>query len=187
MRTDALITLISPFSPLSLVAGAGISIPSTTLDLLGLGVGVSPALAGTIIGTTYNQQFGTDFGIGDDKVLMDVVIGTALVTANGATLNLAMQGAPDTGLTGGWLPGTWQTLLETGPLTAAQCYAQARIARWDWPPAFPENQPPPRFIRLLAQIPAAENFSAGTIAFALPTLARDDMAQRYAARGYSVS
>lgn len=184
MRTDALLAFVPLSAPLSLVAGAGISIPSGILDLLGLGVGVSPASAGQIIGTTYNQQFGADFGIGDNKVLMDVVIGIALASANGATLNLAFQGAPDTGLTGNWLPGTWQTFIETGPLTVAQCVAQTRIARWDWPPSFPETQPPPRFVRLLAQVPAATNFTAGTVAFALPVMGRDDLSQRYAARGY---
>ncbi len=184
MRTDSLLMPVPLTAPLSLVAGAGINIPSSVIDLLGLGAGVSPAAAGQIIGTTYNQQFGTDFGIGDDRLLMDIVIGVGLVTANAATLNLAFQAAPDTGLTGGWLPGTWQTLVETGPVTAAQGVANTRIARWDWPPSFPENQPPPRFIRLLAQVPAATNFTAGTIAFALATSARDDMSQRYAARGY---
>lgn len=187
MRTDALVMPVPLSAPLSLVAAAGVNIPSNVIDQLGLGVGQSPAGAGQIIGTTFNQQFGTDFGIGDDRLLLDIVIGVGLVTANACTLNLALQGAPDTGLTGGWLPGTWQTLVETGPLTAAQCVANTRIARFDWPPSFPETMPPPRFIRLLAQVPAAENFSAGTIAFALATSARDDMAQRYAARGYSVS
>ena len=185
MRTDALVQPIPFTAPLSLVASAGTNIPSSVVDLLGLGVGQSPASAGQIIGTTYNQQFGTDFGIGDDRVLFDIVIGTGLATANGCTLNLAMQAAPDTGLTGGWLPGTWQTLVETGPLTAAQCAASTRIARWDWPPSFPETSPLPRFIRLLAQVPTGENFSAGSIAFALVTSVRDDLAQRYAARGYT--
>jgi hypothetical protein len=187
MRTDSLVMPVPLSAPLSLVAAAGTNIASSIIDLLGLGVGISPALAGQIIGTTYNQQFGTDFGIGTELVKMDIVIGVGLVTANGCTLNLAMQGAPDTGLTGNWLPGTWQTLVETGPLTAAQCVANTRIARWDWPPSFPETMPPPRYIRLLAQVPAAENFTVGTIAFALGTNGRDDFAQKYAARGYSVS
>lgn len=186
MRTDALVAPVPLSAPMSLVGGAGVSLPSGVIDLLGLGVGISPASAGSIIGTTYNQQFGTDFGIGAEKVQFDIVIGTALVTANSATLNLAFQGAPDTGLTGGWLPGTWQTLVETGPITAAQGVLNTRIARWDFPPSFPETQPPPRFIRLLAQVPAATNFTAGTLLFALATLARDDMAQRYAARNYAV-
>jgi hypothetical protein len=186
MRTDALVTFIFPGGPLSLVAGAGVNIPSAVIDQLGLGVGV-PATQGNIIGTVYNNQFAVDFGIGDDRLLLDVVIGTGLVTADACTLNLALQGAPDTGLTGGYLPGTWQTLVETGPLTAAQCPANTRIARFDWPPSFPETSPPPRFIRLLAQVPSGENFTAGTIAFALATSARDDFAQKYAARNYNVS
>lgn len=187
MRTDALVAFVWPGGPMSLVGAAGIALASPIIDLLGLGSGQSPAANGQIIGTTYNQQFGTDFGIGDNKVLLDIVIGTGLVTANSATLNLAFQGAPDTGLTGGWLPGTWQTFLETGTITAAQGVANTRIARWDWPPSFPEGSPPPRFVRLLASVPAATNFTAGTLAFALGTTARDDMAQRYAARNYAVS
>ena len=186
MRTDSLVTFIPVNGALSLVGGAGVAIPSDVIDLLGLGVGV-PATQGNIIGSVYNSQFGIDFGIGGDRVLLDVVIGTGLVTGNAATLNLAMQGAPDTGLTGNYQPGTWQTYVETGPITAAQGVAGTRIARFDWPPSFPENQPPPRYMRLLAQVPAATDFSAGTIAFALGTWARDDMAQRYAARGYNVS
>lgn len=187
MRTDALVTFVPLGTPLSLVAGAGVAVPSTVIDLLGLGSGVSPAAAGQIIGSTFNQQFGTDFGIGDNRLLLDTVIGTGLVTANSATLNLAMQGAPDTGATGGWVPGAWQTLVETGPLTPAQCVAGTRIARFDWPPSFPENQPPPRFVRLLAQVPTATNFTAGTLLFSVATSARDDYAQRYAARGYAIA
>jgi len=186
MRTDALLAFIPPQAPLSLVAGAGVSVASTIIDVLGLGVGVAPT--NVIIGqSVYNNQFAADLGIGDDRLLLDCVIGVALATSNSATLNLAFQGAPDTGLTGGYLPGTWQTLVETGTLTAAQCPAGARIARFDWPPSFPETSPPPRFVRLLAQIPASTNFTAGTIAFALPTSARDDWGLKYAARNYKVA
>jgi hypothetical protein len=186
MRTDALVTFVPPGGPLSLVAGAGVNIPSNVVDLLGLGVGV-PATQGNIIGTVYNNQFAIDMGIGSNRLLLDCVIGTALATSNSCTLNLAMQGAPDTGTTGGYLPGTWQTLVETGALTAAQCPANTRIARFDWPPSFPESSPPPRFIRLLAQVPASTNFTAGTILLAVATSARDDFAQKYAARNFSVS
>ena len=185
MRTDGLLMPVPLSAPLSLVGAAGVNLPSGVIDLLGLGVGMSPALAGQIIGTTFNQQFGIDYGVGDDRLLLDCVIGVALATSDSCTLNLAFQGAPDTGLTGGWLPGTWQTLVETGPLTAAQCPAGARIARFDFPPSFPETSPPPRFIRLLAQVPSGELFTAGTIAFALLTSARDDYAAKCAARGYS--
>lgn len=182
MRSDATLAFVPLGSPLSLVAGAGIGIPSAiTLDLLGVGVGVAPQ---SIIGTV--SIFGTDFGIGSERPLLNIVIGTGLVTANSATLNLALQAAADQGVAGGYQPSTWRTLVETGPLTAAQCVANTRIARFDWPPAFPENLQP-RYMRLLAQVPAATNFSAGTIAFALVTPARDDQANRYAARNYAVA
>jgi hypothetical protein len=187
MRTDALVTFIAPGSSLSLVGGAGVNIPTAVIDLLGLGIGVSPASAGQIIGNTFNQEFGIDFGIGSDRLLLDTVVGVALATSNSATLNLALQGAPDTGATGGWLPGTWQTLVETGTLTAAQCAANTRIGRFDWPPSFPETSPPPRFVRLLAQIASGTNFTAGTLLFSVATSARDDFAQKYAARNFAVS
>ncbi len=187
MRTDGQVAFVPFGTALSLVGSAGVAIASGVIDLLGLGVGQSPALNGTIIGTTYNQQFGTDFGIGLNPVQLDVVIGTGLVTGTAATLTLAFQGAPDTGLTGSWQPGTYVTYLETGAITAAQGTAGTRIMRMDWPPSFPETSPPPRYVRLLAQVPAATLFTAGTLLFALGTLARDDMAMKYAARNYSVA
>lgn len=181
MRNDASIAFVAIGGNLSLIAGAGINIPSAVIDLLGQGVGTAPQ---NIIGTA--TLFGTDFGIGTDRPVLNVVIGTALVTGTSATLNLAMQAAVDQGAAGNYQPGTWQTLVETGPLTAAQCAANTRIARFDWPPAFPEGLQP-RYMRLLAQVPAATLFTAGTIASAIVTLARDDQANRYAARNYRVS
>jgi hypothetical protein len=181
MRSDALLSVIPPGFPLSLVAGAGVAIASQVLDLLGQGVGTAPANS---IGTA--ALFGTDFGVGDDRLLLDVVTGAALVTATAATLNLAFQGAPDLGVTGNYQPGTWQTFVETGPLTAAQCPASTRIARFDWPPAFPEGTLP-RYVRLLAQVPAGTDFTAGSIAYAIATTARDDWSAKYAAKNYRVA
>jgi hypothetical protein len=182
MLLDALLAFVPLGAPLSLVGGAGISIPSTlTLDLLGQGVGTAPT---NIIGTA--TTFGTDFGIGDDRALLECVVGAALTTADGCTLNVAMQAAPDQGAGGSYQPGAWQTLVETGPLTAAQCPANTRVARFDWPPAFPENLQP-RYMRLLFQVPSGLNFTGGTIAWAIPTLTRDDQSNRYAAKNYSVS
>lgn len=183
MRSDALLAFVPLGSALSLVAGTGVSIPSPiTFDALGQGVGTAPV---NIIGSA--TVFGTDFGVGDDRPLLNVVIGTALATATSATLNVAFQGAVDPGAGGNYTPTTWQTLVETGPLTAAQCTANTRVARFDWPPAFPETMAAaPRFFRLLFQIPASTNFTAGTCAFALVTTARDDQANRNAARNFAV-
>lgn len=177
MFVDVLAAFILPGAPLSLVAGAGISIPSAVYDLAGVGVGVPMP---NIIGTP--TTFGTDFGIGGLEPELVCTIGTALATSNSCTINLALQAAPDDGTNN---PGTWQTLEETGSLTAAQCPANTRIARYKFPPAFPANLRP-RFMRLLAQVPAATNFTAGTIANAFFTVVRDDYGVAQAARNYTV-
>ena len=187
MRIDSQLSFVPLGSPLSLVAGAGVSTPSQVLDLLGVGVGVAPpSIIGLtpIVGTTH--VFGTDFGIGEDRVLLDVVTGTAFATGDACTLNVALQLAADTGLSGGYQPGTWYTAVETGPQAVANLTANTRIARFDWPPAFPENLRP-RYARLLFQVPSGEYFTTGTIAFALVTPARDDYAAAYAAKNFSVS
>lgn len=179
MRIDALVSFLLPGSSLSLVGGAGVDFASNVIDLLGSGEGTTPA---NIFGTP--TLFGTDLGIGGQKAQIEATIGTALVTATSATLNVAFQAAPDTAVT--HLAGTWQTLVETGELTAAQCIANAVIARFDYPPAFPVNLRP-RYIRLLFQVPAGALFTAGTIANALVVPLRDDLGMLQAAKNYVVS
>ena len=170
MLLDAQLAFVAIGSPLSLVAGAGVNIPSPgIIDLLGLGVGVAPSER--IIGN--RTVFGEDSGIGAVKPQVQVNIGTALVAVGGSTLNIAFQGAVDQGAAGAYQPGTWQTLIETGPLTAAQLIASAICARFDWPPAFPVSFQP-RYLRLLFSPSAAGSFSAGTVSSAIVTMVRDD-------------
>ena len=174
---------IPPATPLSLVAAAGQSIPSTvTPDLLGLGVGIAPQ---SIIGAQ-SPIFGEDPGLGGTKGQVEVIIGTAFATSNSATLNVALQAAPDPGSAGNYTPTTWTTLVETGPIAASSLTANAIIARFDFPPAMPAGQRP-RFFRLYFQVPAGTNFTAGTIAGAFVTFVRDDQQNRYLQRNYSVS
>lgn len=154
--------------------------PSNVYDILGQGVGQAPA---NIIGT--RTLFGSDVGIGGKKPQVDIGVGTGFVTANGATLNVAFQGAPDTGAGGNYQPGAWQTLVETGPLTAAQLIAAQIIGRFDFPPAFPANLNA-RYLRLLFQL-ATGQFTAGNIAYALVTMVRDDQANKFAAKNFSVA
>lgn len=183
MMTDATLFFVPPGAPLSLVGAAGQSIPSPNLvDILSLGAGIAPA---SIIGTSY-PTFGSDSGIGGDKPQIEVVLGTQPVTSNSCTLNVALQGAADSGLAGGYQPGTWQTLVETGPMTAAQLTSGAVVARFDYPPAFPNNLRP-RFYRLLFQVPATGSFTAGTISFATIALVRDDTANLLAQNNYTVA
>lgn len=182
MRIDSQWSFIPTSAPLSLVAGAGVNIASNVIDLLGQGVGTAPQ---NIIGNV--SLFGTDMGIATGLLTpkLQAVIGTGLVTANSATLNLAFQLAPDTANT--FQPGTWQTVEETGALTAAQLAAGTVFARFTFPPVFPATLRP-RYARLLGQIPSGTNFTAGTISFAGIVPTRDDYAsEQQAARNYSVS
>jgi hypothetical protein len=180
MFIDALLNLVPYGAPLSCVGATGASFASNVIDVLGVGAGIAPP---NIIGNS--TLFGSDMGIGDNRPLIEALIGTAFVTAGTATLNMQFQGAPDTGLAGGYLPGTWQTYQETGTLTAAQLTA-GQVLRMDFPAAFPANARP-RFYRLLFTTPTGQQFSAGTVASAFITPDRDDQNNRFAVNNFVVS
>lgn len=184
MRTDALLAFIPIGGNLSMVAAAGVDIPSTnTIDLLGLGVGVvAPPGSPSIYGNTTVFGQADAMGVGGIRPELNVTTGTAFTTASAATLNVQLQGAVDDG-TGN--PGTWQTFGESGELTAAQLTASTVIARLPWLPPFPENLRP-RFLRLNFAIGAGVDFTAGTIASALVTTVRDDWFQRQGASNYTL-
>jgi hypothetical protein len=182
MRSDALLSFVPIGGNLSLVAGAGVDIPSSnTIDLLGNGVGVAPS---SIIGTA--TLFGTDMGIGGFRPEINAVIGTALTAVAGSTLNAKLQAAADLGAAGNYQPDTWNTLAETGPMTAANLAANTVFMRFPWLPVFPQTLRP-RFLRLLFSPSAGGSFTAGTVACALVTLVRDDQANKQAAKNFSVS
>ena len=182
MITDSQLAFIPIGAPLSCVAAAGVSIASQVLDSLGQGVGTAPI---NIIGAV--STWGTDFGVGGRRrPELEVAIGTTFVTANAATLNAALQAAPDPGAAGNYTPVSWTTIWETGAMTAANLISGRTILRGPILPAFPENLRP-RFLRILFQVPAATNFTAGSIAFALMTWVRDDLAFKFAARNYAVA
>lgn len=180
MFTDASLAFVGIGAPLSLVAGAGVATRSGIIDLLGAGVGVAPP---SIIGTT--ALFGAPAAMGiSPRPELVVNVGTAAASANGATLNVQLQAAPDTGAGGNYQPGAWQTLIETGALTVAQLAALTEIARFPWVPPFPENLRP-RFLSLNFVVLAATNFSALTIANALVTTMRDDYFAKNAAKNFT--
>lgn len=189
MITDRLLSFVPLGAALSLVGGAGIDIPSSQIvDLLGPGAGVPPT---AIIGNVALFGAPDAMGVGGLRPELNVSIGTALVSAAGARLNVALQAAPDTAVT--FQPGAWQTIGESGPITVAQGAANTVVARLPWLPPFPANLRP-RFLRLLFQplptiaapgTPVA--FSAGTIASALVVALRDDQFMKYAAKNYSVA
>lgn len=188
MRIDALLAFVPIGGNLSMVAGAGVDVPSTNvIDLLGLGVGVvAPSVANgnPIIGNV--SVFGAPDagGVGGIRPELNITTGTAFTAGTGTPLlNVQLQAAADDG-TGN--PSTYQTLIETGDLTVAQLTANTVIARFPWVPPFPENLRP-RFLRLNFAIPAATAFGAGTIASALVTFVRDDWFQRQSAKNFTVT
>ena len=70
-------------------------------------------------------------------------------------------------------------------IAVANLVAGTAIARFPWVPPFPANLRP-RFLRLLFQIPAGTNFSAGTIGWATVTTVRDDQFNKYAVGNFVV-
>ena len=188
MLIDSLVSFLPIGSNLSLVAAPGIATPSNVYDILGLGVGVAPTER--IIGNT--TVFDDDPGIGAIKPQVQVNLLSSVTPTAGTgtpTLNIAYQGAPENATT--HQPGTWQTFVETGPLTVAQLVAAASltlgypIARFDFAAAFPPG-PGIRFLRLLFSPLAATSFSALTVASAIVTMVRDDQSNRYASNNYAV-
>lgn len=168
MITDALLNLVPPGAPLSLVAAAGVDVPSPfVIDMLGDGVGTAVR---NFWGNSTVPGQADGFGVGGKRPELNVTIGTALATGSAATLNVQWQGAPDNG---SGSPGTWQTFGESGEITAAQGTAGAVIARLPFLPPFPLNERP-RFLRLNFAIPAGTTFTAGTIASAVVVTTRDD-------------
>ena len=172
MLTDSLLNLVAPATPLSLVLGAGVGAASAVIDTMGNGVGTAPQ---NIWGNA--AVIGADFGIGDNRLLIESLVGTAFATGTAATLNVQFQGAPDTGVGGGYAAGAWQTYSETGQLTAAQLTSGYAI-RMDYPAAVLANARP-RFIRPFYIVLAATTFTAGTIAAAVMSGSRDDQNNRF--------
>lgn len=192
MLLDALVNFgANSGSPFSLILNAGLWPLPGVIDLFGNGVGQAPT---SIYGRTSNTGPGADMGIPDGRPELYIQIGTAAVTGTGAQLNVAMQAAPDPGAAGNYTPaaGAWQTIGESGYLTAAQLVANRVIFRSPWLPAFPANLNP-RFVRIVAIVgtlaagdTAAVSFTAGTIAWAAVTQGRDDYAIAFTPKNYAV-
>jgi hypothetical protein len=176
MLQDIKLAFVPVGSPLA-ITNASVRSPQI-YDIVGAGPGTPPA---NIIGNA--ATFGSDLGVAM-RMYINILVGAGFTTADAATLNVAFQGAQDTGLAGGFQPGAWQTFDETGVMTAAQLLPGTQV-RLNWPTAFPASFQP-RFISLLFQVPAGLAFTGGTISSALVSDGRDDNAQKYAARNFSV-
>jgi len=197
MITDSQLSFVPLGAPLSLVGGANVAIASGVLDLLGLGVGVSPGTqsggsGGQIWGNTTVFGQADAMGVGNQRPELNVTIGTALAGAAGLTLNCALQCAVDQGAAGNYQPGTWISIGGQDGITIAQGAANTVIFRSPWLPPFPVNERP-RFLRLLfspvssgGAVPSG-NFTAVTISSALVVMSRDDYFVKYQPKNYSVA
>lgn len=186
MLLDASIAFVPVGAPLVLVGGAGVAFASNVVDLMGSGAGTAPP---NIFGQgNPSQLFGEDLGVGSNRLLIAMATGAAFTTGNAATLNIQFQGAPDTG-TPTYQPGTWTTYMETGPIAVANLGAGVVIGQFDWAKAFPvtEAGSRPRYIRINFAPAAATNFTAGSIAYAIPTPIRDDWTMKFQNKNYAVS
>lgn len=105
-----------------------------------------------------------DIGAGDDPSLkLAVIVGAAFTTSNSATLNIQLQASPD--------DSNWTTIIETGPLTAAQLLANIKVFKTDVPLTGIAN----RYLRLQYVVAASTAFTAGNIGFAGIVLNRSDI------------
>ena len=175
MFNDALVNFLPIGSNLPILAAA---VASNVYDALGQGVGTAPQ---NIIGN--RTLFGSDLGIGGPKPQLQVNTNVAFATAAGALLNIAFQGAPDSGVGGGYQPGAWTSILNQDGLTIAELAALSVVFRMDWPAALPANLNP-RYFRLLFTPTAA--YTAGSIGSATVTMGRDDQANKYATKNFTV-
>lgn len=187
MRSDASIAFVPIGGNLNIAAAAGVATPSNVIDMLGAGVGVPPP---SIIGNA--TLFGTNPGVGryKQRINIGIALTPAVATATAATLTIQLQMAPDLG-TPTYQPGAWQTIDQSPAFTAAQLLAAQTGAiqqplRMDWPPNFPDNLNP-RYARLNFTVPAATDFTALTIAYAILTPIDDDFANKQQSRNYTVS
>jgi len=194
MISDALVSFIPIGAPLSLVGGAGVTFRSGVIDLLGEGIGVGQSTGNDIIGVG-RATFGTDMGVGGRlRPEINVVVGVGLTGSVGQQLKVALQGAPDTG-TPLFQPGTWTDIDSQDGINLANIAGGATagsvIFRTPFIPTMPASLMP-RFLSLLfspmtvTALPSG-SFTAGTILSATVTWIRDDQANKFANKNFSVA
>lgn len=117
-------------------------------DIAGVGVGnPAPDVFGQTFGTATSESM--DVGGGGPLVsppMIVAMVGTTFTAGGAATLQITLQGAPDTSNTG--TPGTWTDMLSTGLMAVANLTSTGTAAaRFVIPPRSP-GQALPRFYRL---------------------------------------
>lgn len=161
MFLDALTQLSANQAVTSTAAGTNV------FDVTGVGSGTVPPMITGINGTTgASVPIGFDIGAGDGFAIPEVQwnIPTAFVSAGSATLQIALQAAPDNG---SGSAGTYVTIIETEALTPAQLTANT-LGQFQVPPVGANwtNEAMPRFYRLNF-IVGTSTFSAGNITASL--------------------
>lgn len=173
---------------------------SSVIDLAGFGVGVAeggppgPGPSGTAnltgLITGNRSTLGADMGIGDGVAIPKVTVyATTSFTAGGTSLNIQIQGAPDSG-TG--TEGTYQTYGESGAILVANLVQSAinptgELWAIDLPKviAFAGNTPP-RFLRLNYLVTAGP-LVAGKVLAGIFLSRSSEWAARQAANNYIVA
>ncbi len=157
MFQDALLQLANVQAVTSTAAG------TVVFDVTGVGSGTVPPMITGINGTTGAAvPIGFDIGAGDGFAIPEVTweVGTSFVSGGGATLQVALQAAPDNG---SGSAGTYQTIVQTSTFTSGQIPAGV-IGQFQVPPVGPNwvGEAMPRFYRLNFVV-GTSTFSAGTI------------------------
>lgn len=148
---------------------------TNTIDLTGVGSGNAPNLS---FGNA--STFGEDLGIGDGEAIPKVYVAITTAFATLTSLNIAFQGAPDSGSN---TPGTWTTYGETGAIPVASLTLNG-VIRLFWDPV-QIAAALPRFIRLYYTV-AGSNATAGALSAYILIQRDDNIVGKYPA-GFAVA
>ena len=153
MFLDNLVQLASAQAITSTAAG------TATFDVTGLGAGT---VYNGVTGGLSSDLLGFDIGAGDGIAIPVLYwnVGTAFVSAGGATLQIGIQAAPDNG---SGSAGNYQIITETAPMSAATLVANAN-GQFQIPPVGANwvGEAMPRFYQVEFTV-ATSTFSAGTM------------------------
>ena len=158
MILDNFLMFDSPTAPADLAQIIGDYVSTNVVDLHMSGL---PVLAA--------DQGARDMGIGDNPALKMLVQVTETFASTGAaTLQIALQGAPDNG---SGAPGTYDTYWLSPLYALASLVAGARLYDMDLPRP-PQGVEMPRFLRMIYTI-ATETTTAGEVVAGI-VIDRDD-------------
>lgn len=175
---DALLNLVAPSAPLSLIGLA--SARSAIMDFLGLGAGVAP---NNIIGNTTLFGQPDAMGIPQNRMEFNISTGSAAFVGVGVAMNVQLQYAADLGAPT-YQPNTWVTVAETGAVAVGSLLADTQIFKVPLLPP-PIGLTRPRFFSLNF-VMTGGLFTTGSIAYALLTPSRDDLVNKFSAANYTV-